>query len=76
MIEVLTMDHNKKERVLWGTFNTETKLKAFLQYIMDSMNTPKDFILHDPDTNVYCNAMQYASRVYGIKKRTFAERMM
>ena len=46
-----------------------------MQYILDSCNSPEDFLLWDVQNDKVYNAYQIATEVYEMRKRTFNERM-
>lgn len=46
-----------------------------MQYILDGCNSPEDFLLWDVDNDKVYNFYQIATEHYGMRKRTFDERM-
>lgn len=46
-----------------------------MQYILDGYNKSEDFLLWDTNNDKVYNAYQIATEVYGMRKRTFDERM-
>lgn len=69
----VTMDENKV--YCWCTTNTLKIFRDFMQYILDGYNKSEDFLLWDTNNDKVYNAYQIATEVYGMRKRTFDERM-
>ena len=46
-----------------------------MQYILDGCDKPEDYLLWDIDNDKVYNAYQIAIQVFGMRKRTFDERM-
>lgn len=72
-LKYVTMDENKV--YCWCTTNTLKVFRDFMQYILDGCDKPEDFWLWDIDNDKVYNAYQIAIEVYGMRKRTFDERM-
>ena len=46
-----------------------------MQYILDNMDNPKDFMLVDIKKNLVYDMYKVATEMYEMRKRTFEERM-
>lgn len=73
-IKVISKTENCKTLV-WCTTNDRTKLFEFIQYVLDDLHNPKDFVLWDTRNKVSCNLYDFATNKYEMRKRTFEERM-
>ena len=67
--------NDKGHSVCWCTTNTLELFRDFMQYMLDSMNDPEDFMLWDTESDLIYNAYQIATKQYGMRKRTFEERL-
>lgn len=72
-VKFVTMD-NKKVYV-WCTTNVLKIFRDFMQYILDNCESPKNFMLWDTKSDKVYNAYEIATKQYGMRKRTFNERM-
>ena len=68
-----TSDENKI--IVWCTTNSIITLRDFLQYVLDSMNNHKDFMIIDTKTDLVYDMYKVATEMYGMRKRTFKERI-
>ena len=64
-----------KKVYCWCTTNDLKIFRDFMQYILDGNNSPENFLLWDVDNDKVYNAYQIATEVYGMRKRTFDEKM-
>lgn len=65
---------NDKKYVCWCTVHTLKDFREFLQYILDNMVHPEEFLILNTENNYIYSAIDVA-RSYGMRKRTFEERM-
>lgn len=65
---------NDKQHVCWFTTNTQEGFRNIMQYILDSCSSPKEFYILNTDTNQVYHLPDVAKH-YGMRKRTFEERM-
>ena len=73
VVRFVTMDDKKV--TCWCETNILKLFRDFMQYILDSCNSPEDFLLWDVQNDKVYNAYQIATEVYEMRKRTFNERM-
>lgn len=73
LFRFVTMDDKKV--TCWCETNILKMFRDFMQYILDSCNNPKCFLLWDTENDKVYNAYQIATEVYKMRKRTFDERM-
>ena len=72
-IKFVTM--NDKKVYVWCTTNVLSMFRDFLQYILDSSDTPEDFYIIDVEKDLVYSAYRVATEMYNMRKRTFEERM-
>lgn len=73
LMKFVTKDKNKV--VVWCTTNKLITFRDFMQYVLDSMDNPKDFMLVDIKKNLVYDMYKVATEMYEMRKRTFEERM-
>lgn len=72
-VKFVTTDDEKV--YVWCTTDTLSMFKDFLQYILDSSNTPEDFYIIDVEKDLVYSAYRVATEMYNMRKRSFEERM-
>ena len=72
-VKFVTMDDKKV--CVWCTTNKLSMFRDFLQYILESTNTPEDFYIIDVEKDLVYSAYRVATEIYNMRKRTFEERM-
>ena len=75
MFRIITLNHKQHENTVWCTGETIEDFKVFMQYVIDSCSAPETFILENVETRATYDAYKIATELYGLKKRTFDERM-
>lgn len=73
LMKFVTKDKNKV--VVWCTTNKLITFRDFMQYVLDSMDNPKDFMLVDIKKNLVYDMYKVATEMYEMRKRTFEERI-
>lgn len=73
LMKFVTKDKNKV--IVWCTTNNLITFRDFMQYVLDSMDNPKDFMLVDVEKNLVYDMYKVATEMYEMRKRTFEERM-
>ena len=71
--KIITQEDGKT--TVWADIVTADEFQGFMQYIIDGCDNPEKFILLNPDNGVTYDAYKMATLLYGIRKRTFTERM-
>ena len=74
-IKIVTRNYDGKGYACWFTTNTLIGFRNFSQYILDSMSNPEKFMIWDVDSNLVYDFYKTVTRWYGMRKRTFTERM-
>ena len=72
MLLEITME---KGYACWFTTNTLIGFRNFSQYILDSVSNPEKFMIWDVDNNLVYDFYKTVIRWYGMRRRTFTERM-
>lgn len=72
-IQFVTKENDKE--ICWCTTNELITFRNFMQYVLDSMNNPHDFMIIDTEKNIVYDFYRVAMEIYGMRKRTFEERM-
>lgn len=72
-VKFVTTDDKKV--YVWYTTNVLSMFRDFLQYILDSSDTPEDFYIIDVEKDRVYSAYRVAREMYNMRKRTFEERM-
>lgn len=75
MFRIISLNYKRRENTVWYTGETTDDFKEFMQYAIDGMNNPEILILENIETGVTYDAFKIATELYGIKKRTFEEKM-
>lgn len=75
MFRIITLNHMRKENTVWFTGETTEDFKMFMQYVIDGSDRPQDFILENIETGVTYDAYGIAVNMFGLKKRTFEEKL-
>jgi hypothetical protein len=75
MFRIISLNYKRRENTVWCTGETTEDFKVFMQYAIDGMNNPEILILENIETGVTYDAFKIATELYGIKKRTFEEKM-
>ena len=73
LIKFITIDNNKA--YCWCTTNTLELFRDFMQYVLDSCNKPEIFLIWDVENDKKYNMYQVATEVYGMRKRSFEEKL-
>lgn len=72
-VKFVTVEKDKV--IVWCTTNRLITFRDFMQYVLDSMNNPKDFMIVDMEKDLVYDMYGVATEMYGMRKRTFGERM-
>lgn len=73
--KIYFQDHKKKENVVMCRGNCDEDFFGFMQYAIDNMYHPEKLILENEESGVTYDAYRLATERYGMRKRTFDERM-
>lgn len=66
----------EKDRVVvWCETNSIIIFRDFMQYVLDDMNHPEDFMIIDTRNDLVYGMYDVATKQYKMRKRTFEERM-
>ena len=66
----------EKDKVMvWCETNSIIIFRDFMQYVLDDMNHPEDFMIIDTEKDLVYDMYKVATEMYGMRKRTFEERM-
>lgn len=72
LMKFVTRDTNDKNKIIvWCTTNSLITFRDFMQYVLDSMNNPRDFMIIDTETDLVYDMYKVATEMYGMRKRTF-----
>lgn len=66
---------NDKKVVCWCTTNTLKGFRDFMQYMLDDLLCPEKFMIWDIEKDLVYDAFKIATEQYGMRKRTFDERI-
>ena len=72
-LRFVTMDDKKV--TCWCETNTLKMFRDFMQYVLDSCNTPEKYMIWDLKTDNVYDMYKVATQQYEMRKRTFDERM-
>lgn len=72
-VKFVTKENDKV--IVWCTTNRLITFRDFMQYVLDSMNNPKDFMIVDMEKDLVYDMYGVATEMYGMRKRTFEESM-
>lgn len=76
LMRFATRDNKDKNKILvWCTTNRLETFRDFMQYVLDSAKNPEDFMIIDTEKNLVYDMYKVATEQYGMRKRTFEERM-
>lgn len=66
----------EKDKVMvWCETNSIIVFRDFMQYVLDTMNNPEDFMIIDTRNDLVYGMRCIATKQYKMRKRTFEERM-
>lgn len=74
VIKIVT-EEPEGRRMVWMVANTLNGVLDFLQYILDTFSRPERFLVADDAAGKTWNALELATSTYGMRKRTFHERL-
>lgn len=72
-VKFVTMDDKKV--YVWCTTNILKTFRDFMQYILDSCDKPENFMIWDTESDNLYSAYDVATKQYGMRKRTFDEKI-
>ena len=76
LMKFVTRDTKDKNKILvWCTTNRLITFRDFMQYALDNLKNPKDFMIIDTEKNLVYDMYKVATEIYGMKERTFEEIM-
>ncbi len=76
LMRFATRDNKDKNKILvWCTTNRLETFRDFMQYVLDSAKNPEDFMIIDTEKDLVYDMYKVATKQYGMRKRTFEERM-
>ena len=76
LVRFVTKDTKDENKILvWCTTNKLITFRDFMQYILDNVNNPEDFMIIDTEKGLVYDMYKVATEMYGMRKRTFEERM-
>lgn len=76
LMKFVTRDIKDKNKILvWCTTNRLITFRDFMQYVLDNLKNPKDFMIIDTEKDLVYDMYKVATEMYGMRKRTFEERM-
>lgn len=75
LIKFVTHDKAKGKVLVWCTTNEQKMFFDFMQWVLDSCDKPKDFMIWDVKADLVYSMYGIATKQYGMRKRTFKERM-
>lgn len=76
LMKFVTKDTKDKNKILvWCTTNRLITFRDFMQYVLDDLKNPKDFMIIDTEKNLAYDMYKVATEMYGMRKRTFEEKM-
>lgn len=73
-IKFFVEDKERNKLFTYGETDNFTKFREIIQYLLDNTNDAEDVILLDTSNGNQCQLGTFA-KWYGMRKRTFAERM-
>lgn len=74
IVKFVTKNDNN-EPICWCTTNRLITFRDFMQYVLDNVKNPKDFMIIDTSDNLVYDMYKIATEQYEMRKRTFEERM-
>lgn len=75
MQKVKFVTEEQDKIVVWCETNSIIVFRDFMQYVLDTMNNPEDFMIIDTRNDLVYGAYCIATKQYEMRKRTFEERM-
>lgn len=75
MQKVKFVTEEQDKIVVWYETNSIIVFRDFMQYVLDTMNNPEDFMIIDTRNDLVYGAYCIATKQYEMRKRTFEERM-
>ena len=76
LMKFVTKDTKDKNKIfVWCTTNRLITFRDFMQYVLDNLKNPKDFMIIDTEKDLVYDMYKVATEMYGMRKRTFEERM-
>ena len=72
-VKFVTKENDKV--ICWRTINDLVTFRDFMQYILDCMDNPHDFMIIDTKKDLVYDFYRVATEQYGMRKRTFEERI-
>ena len=76
LMKFVTRDTSDKNKIfVWCTTNSLITFRDFMQYVLDNLKNPKDFMIIDTEKDLVYDMYKVATEMYGMRKRTFEERM-
>lgn len=76
IMQIVKFVTKEKDKVIvWCTTNRLVTFRDFMQYVLDSMDNPKDFMIVDMKKDLVYDMYKVATEIYGMRKRTFEERL-
>ena len=74
-LQIISKEKETGKYTLWGTATTESQFNAMCQYFLDSISGLEDFLIHDCVSGKCYDFLGITTKVLGMRKRTFNERM-
>ena len=75
MQKVKFVTEEQDKIVVWCETNSIIVFRDFMQYVLDTMNNPEDFMIIDTRNDLVYGMCCIATKQYEMRKRTFEERM-
>ena len=75
MQKVKFVTEEQDKIVVWCETNSIIVFRDFMQYVLDTMNNPEDFMIIDTINDLVYGMYCIATKQYEMRKRTFEERM-
>lgn len=72
-VKFVTVEKDKV--IVWCETNSVVVFRDFMQYVLDNMNNPEDFMFIDTRNGLVYGMNCIATQQYKMRKRTFEERM-
>ena len=73
--KVITQDKARKQNIVWASGVGLKRFLSFMQYAIDNCSRVEEFTLINPRNGNTYDAYMMATMLYGVRKRTFDERM-
>ena len=74
-IDDMSKPPKERKAIVWCKGNTPDLFFEFMQFVLDSTNNPKAYMIIDTDTHKVYDMYRVATEQYHMHKRTFEERM-